>query len=581
MGKLINICFNIGVSLTNKDCSYAKTRVATTAQWRGPIEGSSFYPIGSTGDNINYVPVPNDGKLAMPLSGTVTIDDNGTPADGSDDKISATWIFGAAASNASTGNGDRAVERWDSWTHTLAPTTVDFATAQGGGGFEYVIGSRGKPTPAPLFITGNASDTFPSENAKGTLEAGQWDNTAITTITNIADRIGIEKTRGFGNGGPGLFTPNVGANTTAVFGNYTCEDNAGDTDCVNAVPDPTKTTSAALFGPNRNGGGEGAPNWSAPYDGSAPDRISGDPNAVPLGPGFSNVILIVTTNGANAITSAEAYWTREYIIAAGPTIADDDDVGGPGSYLTNNSWGGGRFTFTGSLCQDTPVAVDDPGIAVIENTATQVAVLNNDTCGTEPNTIEIVTQPAHGTATPSGSGVLYTPASNYSGADTFVYRIVDATPDTSNNATVTLAVSEKVPVAGNFNGSSSGGNPSVAINVLGGTTQLGTGTAVEHTVTPGAGTFGTCAAGSTAGTLVFTPTPGAGNGSGGCTFTITDADGDSDDGQLTISVSGNGGSSGGVSGPQLPSGGGSLDLLTLGALLAGLPLIARRRRPSR
>jgi hypothetical protein len=572
LGNLTNICFNIAVSLTNRDCSYAKTR-APSGEWRGPIEGSAFYPIGSTGDNIDYIPVAGDGKLALPLSGTLTVDDNNTPADGTDDLISGTFVFGAAAFNASTGNGDRAVERWSSWTHTMAPTPVDDAVAQGGGGFRYRIGSRGDPTPAPLFIAGNASDTFPSENAQATLVPPPvWDGTAAATSPSSA-RVGIERSIGFGLGGTG----NVGATTTAVLDGYSCEDKPGDSDCdgINA----SQTSSASLFGPNRNGPDD----FSAPFATAA----DGDPNSIPLGPGFSNVVLILTTS-TNAITSAEAYWTREYQILGGPFLnADDpDDLNGDGKlYLVNNSWGGGRFTFTGSLCQDTPVAVADSANA-IEDTATQVAVLANDTCGTEPNTLSIVTPPANGTAVVSGTSIQYTPGVApgqpfFSGADTFRYRLTDNDGE-SSEADVNVTVSEKVPNAASFTASSSGGNPTSAIVVLT-SSSLGSGAASDHTVSITAqGTRGTCTADSSAGTVRYAPTAGSGNGSDSCTYQIEDADGDTDTGTITVSVSGNSsGSGGGSSGPQLPGGSSSFDLLTLGALLAGLPLTIRRRKRTR
>ena len=97
------------------------------------------------------------------------------------------------------------------------------------------------------------------------------------------------------------------------------------------------------------------------------------------------------------------------------------------------------------------------------------------------------------------------------------------------------------------------------------------------------GTLGTCAVSGTGASQAVQFTPTGGNGTGGCDFQIEDADGDTDTGTLTVSVSGtsSGGGGGGSSGPQLPSGGSSLDLLSLGALLAGLPLLRRRRQASR
>jgi hypothetical protein len=95
----------------------------------------------------------------------------------------------------------------------------------------------------------------------------------------------------------------------------------------------------------------------------------------------------------------------------------------------------------------------------------------------------------------------------------------------------------------------------------------------------GVATNGSCSISNNA--VVFTPAPGV-NTPGSCEFQIQDANLSTDTGTLTVSISGNsGGGGGGASGPQLPSGGSSLDALSLAALLAGLPLLARRRRQSR
>lgn len=575
-GQLVgvhNICFNVALSLTGAECSYARTRKPTltgdTFLWSGPVLGSAFYAQGSIGDNLAYDPVPGDGKLNVPLSGAVIIDDNGTPDDGSDDLISGTFAFGSAVFNASTGQGRRAVERWDTWTHTMAPTPVTTALAQGGGGFEYVIGSRGKPTPNPLFIAGSPGDGFPSENAHEVLDPSKWDTTAAT-VEPASARIGIERSRAFALGSPDG-RGNVGATTTAVFEGYGCvATNGFDCDGISS----TQTSSATLFGFNQGAGDDFPP----PYAGSNPALPVRDDDSIPLSPGFSNLILIVKTNGVDAITEAQAYWTREYIIRTAPTV--EGDAANPNQFNINNSWGGGRFTFTGSLSQDAPTAVDDAFTAP-QDVTTSLAVLLNDTLGSpDPNTLSIETAPGSGIATAGATTISYTPNLGFSGTDTFQYRLTDGDGDFSV-ATVTVTVPDKVPTAGNFTASSSGGNPTAAINVLAAPTVLGTGGAANHTVTIATqGSFGTCAVVG-GNSVQFTPTAGAGNGTNVCTYQISDFDGDTSTGNFTVSVSGNtsGGGGGGVSGPQLPGGSGSLDLLTLGALLAGLPLIARRRRP--
>jgi hypothetical protein len=590
-----NSCFNIAVSLTGTDCSYARTRSPANATVSGPKFASGFYSKGSVGDNLNYIPVSGDGKASLTVTGTAVIDDSGTPLDGADDLISVTWVIAGGVQNVSTGNGDRAIERWDSLTHVMAATPVNAATANGGGGFTYRIGSRGTPTPAPLCAAANPSNCFPSENAPATLDPpGFWDTT-FSQPNPATNRNGIERSPGFGLFGAAPLNPNVGGQTTGTFVGYECIDAAGDNDC---------TVSESMFGSGltiyRNEDGTTAlhPTLGNCNDGLDNDGGDGadalDPQCEPLAPitaqpdnapqpvlmsppGFENVILLVTTNGqsgsAAQITAAQAYWTREYVIKNGPAIGTD----AAGVYSINNSYGAGRIVFTGEAPQSFPTAVDDD-VDVTEDTATNIAVLANDSRGEDPNTVTIVAgeEPANGTAVVNGENVVYTPDLFYSGPDTFQYRVTDQSGDTSIG-TVTITVSEKVPTAGNFNASSRNGAPSAAVPVLGSPTVLGSGTAGQHTVTvAGAATGGTCAVSGSA--VVFTPAAGF-NGPGSCDFEIEDGDGDSDVGTLSVSVSGNsGGGGGGGGGPQLPSGGSSLGALNLLLLVAGLPLLARRRR---
>ena len=89
------------------------------------------------------------------------------------------------------------------------------------------------------------------------------------------------------------------------------------------------------------------------------------------------------------------------------------DEGGPGA----------PFTPPGNA---SPVAVNDAA-NTNRNTAATIAVLAND-ADADGDTLSVttVTAPAHGTAVVNANGtVLYTPALNYEGADSFVYAISD------------------------------------------------------------------------------------------------------------------------------------------------------------
>jgi hypothetical protein len=427
----------------------------------------------------------------------------------------------------------------------MAATTVNFATAQLGGGFEYVIGARGKPTPLPLAEAADPTHSFGTEYAPtglGDLTLTFWDRTGANLPVN--QRVGIERSPGFGNTDDtgATLLPNAGATTTATFTNYECLDS--DDDC---------TKSFILIGTSLVPG-----------------------TTITLNPGFSNLILVVKTGPDGRVTTGEAYWTREYIIRNGPVIGNDPV--NPGKWTTPNSWTGSRFTFKG--CNPGgPVGVAD-SFAVDEGASNaQLAIVTNDTLGcTDPNTIAIVTPPTHGTAAVSGSFITYTPnvsgTDYYDGPDSLTYTITDGASNVTAVTTVDIDVQVVAPTASNCTGASISGAPASCTVLT--SSNAGNGSVAEHTITPGSGTLGTCSAAN--GVLTFTPTAGAGNGTGGCSFTITDVDGDaSNTAQFSVTVTKNGGSSGGGGGPQLPSGGGSLDLLSLGALLAGLGLVRRRR----
>jgi len=121
-------------------------------------------------------------------------------------------------------------------------------------------------------------------------------------------------------------------------------------------------------------------------------------------------------------------------------------------------------TITITNMPDAAVAGNDSA-STNEDTAVDIAVMSNDvdvdlsvapgsqTPTSASHTVQIVTAPAHGTATVNANGtVRYTPAQNYNGPDSFSYRLNDGTLN-SNNATVSITVNpvNDAPVAANNN----------------------------------------------------------------------------------------------------------------------------------
>ena len=91
-----------------------------------------------------------------------------------------------------------------------------------------------------------------------------------------------------------------------------------------------------------------------------------------------------------------------------------------------------------------PVAADDVA-STDEDTSVVIDVVANDSDpdgDLDPTTVVITQQPDHGSVSvdPVTGAVTYTPDDNYNGPDSFLYTVQDAAGNTSNPATVSIAV---------------------------------------------------------------------------------------------------------------------------------------------
>ena len=106
---------------------------------------------------------------------------------------------------------------------------------------------------------------------------------------------------------------------------------------------------------------------------------------------------------------------------------------------------GGQATGTVSVTiVNRPPTANPDTAATNEDTPVTINVTANDTDpdGDSRTVAEILTPPAHGTATIAGAGsITYSPAANYSGSDSFVYRIRDGFGGLSS-ASVTVTITE-------------------------------------------------------------------------------------------------------------------------------------------
>ena len=171
----------------------ASRRILPTGYRRAPPGTGGTTTGYRTGTNA--APVFNsaidDGKFEAPITGTFTIDDNDTLVNAADDKISSSFSIGALVRNIRAGQASTVVQTWTSYDHVIDPITVSSATANGNGGFDYVIGSRGWPTP--ICGTDPSGQCFVTQNAMADFNtpAGFW---AQTADASYVKQIGIERT---------------------------------------------------------------------------------------------------------------------------------------------------------------------------------------------------------------------------------------------------------------------------------------------------------------------------------------------------------------------------------------------------
>lgn len=200
--------------------------------------------------------------------------------------------------------------------------------------------------------------------------------------------------------------------------------------------------------------------------------------------------------------------------------------------ITDDEGNTDTATVTITVGNAPPKAEDDARTTNVD-TLVNVNVLANDS---DPEgdtlTIQAFTQGSHGTVVQNGSTLDYTPASGFTGPDTFTYTINDSEGNTST-ATVTITVN---PGACSLSADNDDYNVAVdsgvtQLNVLDGDERCGTATITAV----GSASGGTVTISSDGLYLNYEPNAGF-TGNDSFTYTITDSNGGTSTGTVNITV---------------------------------------------
>jgi hypothetical protein len=262
-----------------------------------------------------YTPVNGDGKMAQNIIGLVSVDDGGDGF-GAGDLIS----FSLTLTSSGGGNiirhlGASIVEQYSSMTQILAPVAASSATANGLGGFDYIIGSEGFPALLTFAGPGCVGANF------GSVECGH------SFTPGVGDP---DYWSGVAGAGLGSLENNLGAKTTGNVTGLQCIDSrsaagAESNDCRDSqvgyspfigVTGSCLVTGGCVVGTERG----------------ASEDVSWD-----------QLLLRVSTDAAGNVVSLAGYNVDDYRVFRNTRCGDNTT--GSGTYATVcNSWTSGYFT---------------------------------------------------------------------------------------------------------------------------------------------------------------------------------------------------------------------------------------------
>ncbi len=309
------------------------------------------------------------------------------------------------------------------------------------------------------------------------------------------------------NGTNVIFTPDANFLGTAFVG-YTITDNVGGTN--GSVITILVTNIPPLANPDNYTSAQNTTNTFSPLVNDSVQTIGGSLSLVSLSP----------TNGTADIVGTNVVFTPTLNFLGTATIG----------YVITDGIGGTNSSVITIVITNVPPVANPDAYSVAENTTNNVlSPLVNDTLFTPGGVLSLVSlTPTNGTATISGTNVLFTPTTDFLGTATIGYVITDGLGGT-NSSLITISVTNRPPLAVN-DAVFTGINLPVTVPVLGNDSDPDGNPLSIVSVSPTNGTANILGT-----NVVFTPATNF-IGTGYVQYVITDGKGASNSALVTITV---------------------------------------------